>query len=407
MAVLCTDHHILMDGGLVHAALFQLLLGQAGAALGGAGVAGTKGDVAGSVLIEQGAVEQRAAAVDGAGCGHQCHLTDMAGTLIGIQQPAQQVSALLGSMLNDLAILEGDMESLDELAIEHIGLGAVDDAVHLILVGSGEHFLGGDVGQEEHALLVLAAGALPAGLLGQAHGQVSAVGALKVDALQIKSIHLLAQTGQTVQMCLPLVDGVTAGHAADIKDELPQLLDGCIRIQLGEHLLCPGGAGHGGNGPLHPVVHGVLPPGSHKFPVGGVHTADLGTIQTGVDLGVIRNEVQHADTALALCIVEVAAQLVGLAVGQGFLAAQLHPGAGNGIVTPVHLNITGSGLEAAAHAQAGQRGSLQRAADDHGLARLRVHAHPDDKVSVFFEQFIKVFHKRFLSAARNGTVVLP
>ena len=214
------------------------------------------------------------------GCGHQCHLTDMAGTLVGIQQPAQQVSALLGSMLNDLAILEGNMESLDELAIEHIGLGAVDDAVHLILVGSSEHFLGGDVGQEEHVLLVLAAGALPAGLLGQAHGQVSAVGALKVDALQIKGIHLLAQTGQTVQMCLPLVDGVTAGHAADIKDELPQLLDGGIRFQLGEHLLCPGGAGHGGNGPLHPVVHGVLPPGSHKFPVGGVHTADLGSFTT-------------------------------------------------------------------------------------------------------------------------------
>ncbi len=108
-------------------------------------------------------------------------------------------------MLNDLAILEGDMESLDELAIEHIGLGAVDDAVHLVLVGSSEHFLGGDVGQEEHALLVLAAGALPDCLFSQTHGQVSAVGALKVDALQIKSIHLLAQTGQTVQMCLPLV----------------------------------------------------------------------------------------------------------------------------------------------------------------------------------------------------------
>ena len=331
----------------------------------------------------------------------------MAGSLVGIQQPAQQVSALLGPMLNDLAILEGNMESLDELAIEHIGLGAVDDAVHLILVGSSEHFLGGDIRQEEHTLFALASGALPDCLFGQTHGQVSTVAALKVDALQIKGIHLLAQTGQTVQMCLPLVDGVTAGHAADIKDELPQLLDGSIRVQLGEHLLCPGGAGHGGNGPLHPVVHGVLPPGSHKFPVGGVHTADLGTIQTGVDLGVIRNEVQHADTALALCVVEVAAQLVGLAVGQGFLAAQLHPGAGYGIVAPVHLNITGTGLKAAAHAQAGQRGSLQRAADDHGLARLRVHAHPDDKVSVFFEQFIKVFHKRFLSAARNGMVVLP
>ena len=66
MAVLGTHHDVLVDGGLVHAPGQQLVLAQAGAALGGAGIAGTKGDVTGSVLIEEGAVEQRAAAVDGA-----------------------------------------------------------------------------------------------------------------------------------------------------------------------------------------------------------------------------------------------------------------------------------------------------------------------------------------------------
>ena len=54
VAVFGTDHDILMDGRLVHAAGQQLFLGQGRAALGGAGIAGTEGDVAGRVFIEQG-----------------------------------------------------------------------------------------------------------------------------------------------------------------------------------------------------------------------------------------------------------------------------------------------------------------------------------------------------------------
>ena len=50
-AVLCTDHHVLVQGGVVHAAGCQFLLGKAGAAHGGAGVAVAKGDVA-AVIIE-------------------------------------------------------------------------------------------------------------------------------------------------------------------------------------------------------------------------------------------------------------------------------------------------------------------------------------------------------------------
>ena len=50
---------------------------------------------------------------------------------------------------------------------------------------------------------------------------------------------------------------------------------------------------------------------------------------------------------------------------------------------------------------------LDYAESEGSVCVLRVHAHPNDKVSVFFEQFIKVFHKRFLSAAGNGMVVLP
>ena len=302
---------------------------------------------------------------------------------------------------------EWKCKALDELAVEDIRLGTVDHAVHLILVGCGEDLLGGDVGQEVHALFVLAAGAFPAGLFGQTHGQVGAVGALEADAFEVESVHLVPQGHQAVEMGLPLAHRVAAGHTADVKDELPQLFDGGIGVEFREHLLGPRGAGHGGDGPLDAVVHGVFPPRGHEVPVLRIHAADLAAVQPGVDLRVIGQQVQHTDAALALGVIQIAAQLVGLVVGQRVLTAQLHPGAGNGIVAPVHLHIPCTGLKAAAHTQAGQRGGLQRAADDHGLARLRVHAHPNDKVSVFFEQFIKVFHKRFLSAARNGMVVLP
>ena len=41
MAVLGTHHDVLVDGGLVHAPGQQLVFAQAGAVLGGAGIAGT------------------------------------------------------------------------------------------------------------------------------------------------------------------------------------------------------------------------------------------------------------------------------------------------------------------------------------------------------------------------------
>ena len=193
-------------------------------------------------------------------------------------------------------------------------------------------------------------------------------------------------------MGLPLAHRVAAGHTADVKDELPQLFDGGIGVEFREHLLGPRGAGHGGDGPLDAVVHGVLPPRGHEVPVLRIHAADLAAVQPGVDLRVIGQQVQHTDAALALGVIQIAAQLVGLVVGQRALTAQLHPGAGNGIVAPVHLHIPCTGLKAAAHAQPRQRGRFQRAADDQSLARLGVHAHPDDEIGVFFQKFVEVFH---------------
>ena len=318
----------------------------------------------------------------------------MACALVGVQQLTQQICALVGAVLHHLAILEGDVEILDQLSVKDVRLCAVNDAVHLILMGCGEHFLSGDVGQEGHALLVFAAGALPHGLLGQTHGQVGAVGAFKMHAFQIKGVHLCAQLVQAVQMLLPLPYRVAAGHAAGIKDQFPLCFNGVGSVQLREHLLCPRRSGQSGDGPLHPIVHGVLPPRLHKAAVRAVHPADLSAVQPGKQFRVVRDEVQHAHTALALGVVQIAAQLPALVVGQCLLAAQFHTDAGNGVILPVHLHVPRTGFVGAAHAQPCQRGTFQRAVDDQGLSRLRVHTHPDDKICILLQQFVKVFHVR-------------
>ena len=126
-----------------------------------------------------------------------------------------------------------------------------------------------------------------------------------------------------------------------------------IVTRLNEH------TGQGRNGPLHPVVHGVLLPLLHKGAAGGIHPADLIAVNARIQLRVVRNEMQYTHAALAFSIVKIAAQLPWLEVGQGLLAAQLHAGAGHSVIAPVHLHIPGTGFVGTAHAQPRQRRALQ------------------------------------------------
>ena len=297
-------------------------------------------------------------------------------------------------VVHNPAFLKGDTEVLDELAVEHIGLCAIDDALYSVLVGRSEHFLSWDVGQEHHALFALAGGAFPHSLIRKTHGQVRAIAALKMHAFQVQRVHFIPQSAEPLHMGLPLVHRVAAGDPAHVKDQLPQSLHCGIRVQLREDLLCPRHTGQGRNGPLHPVVHGVLLPLLHKGAAGGIHPADLIAVNARIQLRVVRNEMQYTHAALAFGIVKIAAQLPWLEVGQSLLAAQLHAGAGHSVIAPVHLHIPGTGFVGTAHAQPRQRRALQRAVDDEGLSGLRVHPHPDDEIGIFFQQFVKVFHGR-------------
>lgn len=222
-----------------------------------------------------------------------------------------------------------------------------------------------------------------------------------MDRLQVQGVHLVPQVLQAGQVGLPGAHGVAAGDAAGVEDQLPQLFHRGIFGQAGEQFFGPGGGGHGRDGPLHPVVHGVAAPGHQGLAAGGADPADLAGVQPGQGLGVVGVDVQHADAALALGVVQVAAQDVGLDVAEGFLAALFHPDAGEGVVAPVHPHVPGPGLEGAGRAQAGQGRRRQGRGEDQGLAGLDVDPYPDDEIGIFLQELFKILHDGILSASKG------
>ena len=312
--------------------------------------------MAGGVFVEQGVIEQNTAAVDGAGRGHQCNLADAVGVFIGGKQLGQQLGVLLSAMLHDLAVLEGDMPALDQLAVVSVGLGAVDAAVNAVAVGCAEHLLGGDIGDELDAALRLAGRALPGGVLSQTHSQVGAVSARHANTVEVQLIHPVAASLGAGNMLFPCGYGVTGRYAADIKNQRPQLLNGLLKRQVREHLGSPARGGHGGHTPLHAVVHRVGLPRLHKGAAGEVDAVQLAGIQPGQRLGVFGMDGQRAAAVRVLGIVEVAAQLVGFHGAQVALSGHFHLQAGQLVILPADHNGLGTGLIACADTGVGKSG---------------------------------------------------
>ena len=277
------------------------------------------------------------------------------------------------------------MPALDQLAVVGVGLRAVDDAVDPLAVGRTEDFLGGDVGNELNAALGLAGRAFPSSVIGEADGQVGAVGARHTDAVEVQRVHVVAAGFCHSDMLLPRADGVAGGDAADVKDQCPELFDGLVNGQVGENLGRPARRGYGGDAPLDAVVHRVLLPRLHEGAAGKVDAVQLARIQPGQCLRVFGVDGQCAAAVRVFGIVEVAAQLVGLHGDQVVLGGHFHMQAGQLVVLPADNDALGTGLIARADAGMGEVWHRDRAADDKILARADIDAHLDDKISVKLE----------------------
>ena len=291
-------------------------------------------------------------------------------------------------MLNDLAVLKGDVPALDQLAVVHVRLGAVDRAVDPLAVGRAEHFLGGHIGDELNTAVCLAGSTLPGGVVGQADGQVGAVGADDVHMVQVPGIQLVAAGFGLGNMLLPGSDGVAGGNAADVKNDLPQLLDCFLHRQLREDFRGPARGGHGSHAPLHAVVHRVLLPGLEEGAAGQADTVQLAGIQPGQGLGILGMDGQRAAAVRVLGIVEVAAQLVGLHGGQIFFVGHFHVQAGQLVVLPADNDGLGTRLITGADAGMGEVRHRDRAAHDKILPWAHIDADLNDKVGIQLQEVL-------------------
>ena len=172
--------------------------------------------------------------------------------------------------------------------------------------------------------------------------------------------------------------------AAHLKNGLPQLFL-CVFI-AGEHLFGPGRAGDGHDAPLHLILHGVIAPGGQRLAARLVGARNLLCVQPLEHLRVGIVDVQNAGAALALGIVQIAAQYIGLHVFQRLYTCIFHPDAGNLLVRILHHHIARAGLKGSLGAQAGKGGALYRAGNQHCLPLLGVHAHLNGKFGILFQQ---------------------
>ena len=232
----------------------------------------------------------------------------------------------------------------------------------------------------------MAACGLPDMGVGKAHGEVCAVGAFEVHAFQLKLVQAAAARLQLCQMLAPGSGDINAlPDAAHAENGLPQLFL-CVLI-AGEHLFRPGRARNGHDAPLHFILHGVIAPGGQRLAARLVGAGYLLCVQPLEHLRVGIVDVQNARAALALGIIQIAAQDIGLHVLQRFHTGILHPDAGKLLVCVFHHHIARTSLKGGPGAQAGKRRALYRARNEHSLSLLGVHAHPYGKFGILFHQF--------------------
>ncbi len=378
-----------MGDGAVEARRLLLLRGHILAAPDTAGVRLAEGQMAGGVFVEQGLVEQDPGIADGGIVGHQGHLTQVVGALVGVDGPAQVFLPHPGVYVHDAAALEVQVEVLHQIAVHGQGQGGVCPAVHPIPAGGGEDLLGGDVGHEFHAPRRGVAAPGPHMVLRQADGQVGAQGIGVAQGLELVLVERLGPAGGGGDVLLPALHGLSVpGDAAHGEDGVPQRVHGVLALFVRERLFRPGPGGIGAHAPLEPV-------GGQRVEVG--LRGGAGRLAAGLDAGGV-----HAAQQLRVGAHDgqPGAFLLQHPVEPGLLVAGIlleHGGVrpeetlpGVEVVAVVDHHVPGPAVVAGGHAQPGQGGVFDAALDTGGLPRLDVQPHLHQQAGVFVQLCFKI-----------------
>ncbi|MPN60769.1 hypothetical protein SDC9_208501 [bioreactor metagenome] len=134
--------------GLVHC----LCGGKAGPVGEGSGVAFSQRKVTGGILIKQDGVEDKVACCDGATLVYQGNFPKSSGPLIDGEEGIHRLFAHTSRIVDHFSVFEGEPDLLGIVVEYRDGFGSGDISFCTQSVGSGEDFLGRQIGKERPAV---------------------------------------------------------------------------------------------------------------------------------------------------------------------------------------------------------------------------------------------------------------
>ena len=245
-----------MGQRIVQAVGLHLLPGHGLAAFNALGICLAEGQMAGSVFVKQGVVEQNLLIGNGAVIGDQSHFSEVAGALVYTDGGFQEFLTLFGVGFHDLAVPDDEVELVDDVATVHQRHGGIDHAVNAGFQRGGENFLRGHIGHEFHTVFHHGVAGGPEMVLRQLDGEVSAQRVGVVEILEVILVQQVLPAAQGIQMLTPGGNGGAVSLNADgAENGIPQLFRGLILRQFREYGGGPGGNGHRGDAPREAVAH--------------------------------------------------------------------------------------------------------------------------------------------------------
>ena len=372
-----------MRVGIVQARSLEFFLAHGFAAFHALGIRFAEGEMAGSIFVEKGVVEENFLVGDGTVVGDERDLAEIRRALVLGDGGAQDVLALFGVQVDDPAVLDDKVEILNDVAVVDKRHGGIDHAVDAGLKRGGEDLLGRHVGDEGVARAAEVAAAGPDVRFRQADRKIRAERVAVVQGDKVQCVECCDAAFEQCHVLAPARDRVALAADADGgEDRVPEPVHRLLLGKIGEDLLRPARDGNGGNAPGASVRHHSVYIGlDGRFAAARARQA-VG-VYTAQRLGITGGDIEEC-CALVSIAVEHFCLPDGENVEHGVVRAQkaltVHV-----VVRPAHHDLAAADVVGCGGAQARERRTVDGARDDERLPLLHVEADLNEQFCIFSE----------------------
>ncbi len=376
------DHPVDVDEAVV-GALGGELLGRKLVAIAHAGGVGlAERNVRGGVLVEERIEEKHAACCDGRRVGDERDFAETACAFVGANELLENFLAACGASFDDAAFFKADLDDLKHGALMGKRLGGGDGAVGSVLVGRGEDFFRGHVGDAVETVAGRGAAAEPEMIVGQAETEIGSGASILQGGVTL----FIETRGARLQrgvVSFPGGNGIGAVDARGLEDRVPEFGEGDVWRVIGKDGRGPGRRCAGNDGPVDGVARDEFESRTVGQRDSAIGAADLGGIFVGEQGRVAACDGQTRGAAFegsAHAVVEPGGGAVEARVGSEAVAHE------NGFVVGVESgNKRSAGAIGLLCDAVSQRQGIERGGHEQLLAGLEAEADADGDFSQLIE----------------------